>query len=278
MYLISLAFLISSAASCSDFLMNFTDPKLQLSVRTMDLGGGFNWTITSWPVNERTESDVVDWDPTYASFGITANWFGDDKYGFPSFFADSLNEKGLSCGFLALVGTGYAAQSDTKENVFAGVFCHWAAQKFADVYEVQAALENTVIWGPDALAQHFILRDASGTGLVVECIGGVQHVYLDTNDGENSFGIATNEPTFDYHLMNIKHYQWKRTLARQAVAIPGNFYPEERYLRVHMVKGGMQSLMEETTDYQTAISLAAQVMNTVTVPMGMDVYVLVCMW
>jgi len=68
--------------------------------------------------------------------------------------------------------------------------------------------------------------------------------------------------------MNIRHYEWKRTLARQSVAVPGNFYPEERYLRVHMVKAGMQSLMETTSDYQTAFSLATQVLNTITVPMG----------
>ena len=55
-------------------------------------------------------------------------------------------------------------------------------------------------------------------------------------------GVFTNEPTFDWHQQNIEHYEWKRTLARQAVAIPGNFYPEERFLRVHMVKTGMQQM------------------------------------
>lgn len=51
----------------------------------------------------------------------------------------------------------------------------------------------------------------------------------------------TNEPTFDWQVKNIDHYEWKRTLARQAVATPGNFYPEERFLRVHMIKSGMQA-------------------------------------
>ena len=31
----------------------------------------------------------------------------------------------------------------------------------------------------------------------------------------------TNEPGFAYHLANVKHLQWKRTLARQAVPVPG---------------------------------------------------------
>lgn len=54
--------------------------------------------------------------------------------------------------------------------------------------------------------------------------------------------MFTNEPTFDWHQKNIEHYEWKRTLARQAVAVPGNFYPEERFLRAYMVKSGMQSM------------------------------------
>lgn len=55
-------------------------------------------------------------------------------------------------------------------------------------------------------------------------------------------GVFTNEPTFDWHQKNIEHYEWKRTLARQAVAVPGNFYPEERFLRAYMVKSGMQDM------------------------------------
>jgi len=68
----------------------------------------------------------------------------------------------------------------------------------------------------------------------------------------------------------MKHYEWKRTLARQAVAIPGNFYPDERFQRVHMVKAGMQDqgLFESTVDYQTAFALTAQVLNTISVPEG----------
>lgn len=255
--------------ACSDFYMNFTDPTIKLSVRTMDLGLMKNWTITAWPANRKFFNlNVMDWDPKYSTVGISANWFGDDRWGAPSFFGDSLNEHGLSCSLLTLVDTQYESRDDSKINVFAGVLCHWATQMFQNVAEVNEMLPKVAIWGPDALAQHFVLRDATGASLVIECVGGAKQVYLDLNDGVSGFGIMTNEPQFSYHLENVKHYEWKRTLARQAVAIPGNYYPEERFLRIHMIKQGMQSFMESTTDIQTAISLAVQVMNTVTVPMG----------
>jgi len=61
-------------------------------------------------------------------------------------------------------------------------------------------------------------------------------------------------------------------LARQAVATPGNFYPEERFLRLHMAKSGMESLASSVTDFSTAFALTAQVQNTVMVPMGEGQY------
>jgi choloylglycine hydrolase len=255
-------------SACTDFYMNFTDPSLRFSGRTLDLGSMTNWSISTWPVESEQHHDFVNWQPKYNSLGLTGNWLGDDHFLGISFFGDSLNEHGLSCSFLTLVDTEYEEKSESKNNIFAGTFCHWASQLFTSVDEVQEALQDVAIWGPNALAQHFALRDASGKSLVVECTGGQHVAYLDANDGVETFGIMTNEPTFDYHLMNIRHYEWKRSLARQAVAVPGNFYPEERYLRVHMVKSGMQELMESTRDYQTAFSLTAQVLNTVTVPMG----------
>lgn len=226
----------------------------------MDLGGLFNFTLTSWPRGSSLPSHLEDtYKSNFGVLAITANWFGDKRYGFPSFFADSLNEKGLSCGLQTLVGTQYQERSLIKENIFAGDFCFWAAKQFSSVEEVQSALSKASIWGPDAVAQHFILHDATGKGLIVELVGGKQHVYLDSNDGISGFGITTNEPTLDWHLDNVRHYEWKRTLARQAVPVPGSWYPEERFLRIHMVKQGMASLMNTVTDFKTAFSLTSQV-------------------
>jgi len=263
---------LNVALSCSDFYMNFTNFKL--SARTLDLGSDKNWTITSWPRTTIKEvPDVltgITWPAKYGTIGLTANWLGDNHFGFPLFFGDSMNEKGLSCSLLTLVDSKYQSKDDTKTNVFAGVFCQYVSQTYDNVLDLQSALPSIAIWGPDALAQHFVVRDSMGNSLVIEMVNGQQQVYLDKNDGKTGFGIMTNEPTFDWHLGNVAHYEWKRTLARQAVATPGNFYPEERFMRVHMVKSGMQAqgLMTTTTDYQTAFSLTTQVLNTITVPQG----------
>jgi penicillin V acylase-like amidase (Ntn superfamily) len=100
---------------------------------------------------------------------------------------------------------------------------------------------------------------------VVEFVDSAMRVHTDLNDdGETGYGIMTNEPEFEYQLTNIKHLQWKRGLARQSVSVPGSWYPEERFMRIYMVKSGM----EAPTSYSQAIMQAVHVLNTITVPMG----------
>lgn len=278
-FLAIIVILSAACNACSDFYMNFSAPDIRLSVRTMDLGAEMtNWTFTAWPrgttvdfssLPPLTREQALSGEPIkYAMLGVSANWFGDNHWGFPTFFGDSINEKGLSCSLLTLVGTKYEHYSARKTNVFAGSFCKWATSQHANVLEVQAALDDIAIYGPDILAEHFILRDADGLSLVIEVMDHKKVVYLDRNDGVSGFGITTNEPTLDWHIENIKHYEWKRTLSRQSVAVPGNWYPEERFLRIHMVKSGMKSYDSDVTDYAQAFSLSAQVLNTVTVPQG----------
>ena len=68
----------------------------------------------------------------------------------------------------------------------------------------------------------------------------------------------------DPSTRSARHLQWKRTLVRQAVTVPGTWYPEERFMRVLMVKQGMPP----PKSMQTAVAQAVGVLNTITVPMG----------
>lgn len=177
-----------------------------------------NWTITSHPVeaihgskshDDDDDRNVIFWRAKIGTVGITANWFGDDTYGFPSLFADSLNAKGLSCSLLALINTQYEERSKDKLNVFAGTFCLYVTQTYSTVNDLVNTLPEITVYGPDAIAQHFVVRDASGTSLILEFVNGQKVIYVDRNDGVNGFGITTNEPFFNYHLQNVQHYEWK---------------------------------------------------------------------
>lgn len=144
--------------------------------------------------------------------------------------------------------------------------CRWVLESFATVDEAKAELPKVAIWGagPDVALTHWVVRDASGASLVLEFPDGTLHAHDDPNDGVRGWGIMTNEPPFEYHLAAAVHLGWKRTLARQAVPVPGSWYPEERFLRVLMVKETMQP----PASTQQAVAQAVGVLNTVTVPMG----------
>ena len=63
---------------------------------------------------------------------------------------------------------------------------------------------------------------------------------------------------------NVKHYEWKQTLARPAVGVPGAFYPDERFLRLHSLKQGLDT----PTTYQEVVQQAVHLLNSVTIPAG----------
>lgn len=220
--------LYRAALACSDFMMDFSAPAICLSVRTNDMTSMHNYTITSWPSMAASDSMVYShpdisfsWRSKYRVLGVSGNYLGDDAILFPSFIFDGLNEQGLSCSMLALIGTEYEDPAAGSINIFYGVFCKYIMQQYASVEEVLQDIDGITIYGPKIVAEHFVIRDSTGTSMVIELVNKEKRVYVDRNDGMSGYGIMTNEPAFDYHLTNIEHYEWKRSLSRQAVPVPG---------------------------------------------------------
>ena len=114
---------------------------------------------------------------------------------------------------------------------------------------------------------HFVVRDAQGLGLVVEFMDRSTKLYDDLNDGgAHGYGVFTNEPPYPWQVDNVRHFRWKQSLARESTVVPGNWYPDERFLRIHLVKAAMP----EPKTYQESIQHALHVLNTITVPMGLQ--------
>jgi len=179
-----------------------------------------------------------------------------------------LNTAGLSCDLHALLNSSYPSPSNTTSDLNLYLFCNWALSNFASSTEVKAALrrKDVHLWGVGGdNGVHFIVRDKIGQGVVVEFMQQSVKVYEDNNDGgATGFGVFTNEPEYPWQVANVKHYLWKQSLARPATAIPGAFYPDERFLRIYLIK----SSMPKPASYQEAIEQALHVLNSVTVPMG----------
>ena len=90
-------------------------------------------------------------------------------------------------------------------------------------------------------------------------------MYQDLNDGgKTGWGIMTNEPEYPYMVRMVQHFEWKQHLARPSTSMPGAFYPDERFLRLHLVRKGLP----KPKDFRMALMHAVHVLNTVTVPPG----------
>jgi penicillin V acylase-like amidase (Ntn superfamily) len=251
---------------CSDFMMS---DEYGLSVRTMDLGFGPTFGLKTQPRGHALAGLAPAKYGHIISVGANVST---KAYPLPAGMAFAgLNEAGLSCDLHSLLNSSYPPPSHSAKDLDLYLACNWALAGFARVADVKAALVagDVHLWGPAGWGQdgvHFILRDASGVGLAVEFLDGAMVLHDDLNDGETGYGVFTNEPPFAWQLANVKHYLWKQSLARPSTAMPGAWYPDERFLRIFLTK----SAMPPPASYQQAVQHALHVLNTITVPMGLQ--------
>lgn len=234
----------------------------RISVRTEDLGAlDYEYALATQP---RGSSCLRSCRHGYVSFVAALKDGGLNRTDFKA----GLNEAGLSCDKQTLIGSQYPASNASLDNIDVAYMCQWALEGFATVAEVKTALQAVNFVAPQSKEfwnGHWIFRDAFGQGLVLEFLEGRMLVYEDHNDdGHTGYGILTNEPPFPWQLQAVNHLKWKRSLARPAVAMPGAWYPDERFQRIYLLKSAFPKPKSE----QEAIMQAVHVMNSISVPLG----------
>lgn len=276
---IAAVLLTAVAEGCSNFYMGYTNASFRLSARTMDLSSDLDWIIHAFPRGQSSDVLGTRWTSKYGYVAFTPKSVAAMKRRFKlddinlgvlaarDFVSEGMNTEGLSCGFLTLEGSKFQSPDllHPHRNVFSQSLCKWVLENFSNVEEVQAALPGMRFTYDTAT--HFVIQDAGPKSIVVEFMEGEQLIHEDLNDGVETFGIMTNEPRFEWQLQNVKHLEWKNSLARSSVSVPGNWYPDERYLRIHLVKSGIERTKQPTT-YRQAVANTVAVLNSVTVPMG----------
>jgi penicillin V acylase-like amidase (Ntn superfamily) len=238
----------------------------------MDLGAWSSFSFISHPPGTAAEFGYVGVVPMSEKVPVVV------KQG----VAAGMNTAGLSCDMQTLIGSEYpdkpggqeeeedegtdsGSSNSTMTGVLNGFFCEWALSNYATAGEVADALRSThVVYGPDALGQHFILRDAARNSIVIEFLKKQTLIHEDLDDAESGFGIVTNEPPFPWHVENVKHWLWKQSLELPDATIASGFYPDLRFLRLASLKRGLP----EADSYQTVIMDAVHLLNSVTIPHG----------
>ncbi|RSX56010.1 choloylglycine hydrolase [Bifidobacterium dolichotidis] len=182
--------------------VSFVDPEGNLYFgRNLDWTVDYGEKVTYTPANYefKTRFGAPDQKRAILGMGITCE-------GLPLYF-DCVNEDGLACGGLNFPGYAQYEEGpvDGKTNVAAYEFPLWITRNFTTVAEVKEALKDVAIVAVQIAPQfpvsmlHWFITD-NKQSIVVEYMADGMHVY------DNPVDVMTNQPTFAYHLENLRNY------------------------------------------------------------------------
>lgn len=197
--------LFASVHACTDFILKADDNSI-ISGRSLEFGILLNEKITAMPrgqVFESTAPNQMKGKNWTSKFGYVAISAFDGQAPF-----EGMNEQGLSIGALWLPTTQYQDIPAGRECCAVSVvdFGAWILGNFATVEEVKTAVSSVFVWGP-LIPQmkmipplHFCVHDNQGNSIVIEFVNKQRIVY------QNTVGVLTNYPTYDWHLNNLREY------------------------------------------------------------------------
>ena len=169
--------------------------------RNLDYEFSYSETVTvtprNYPFHFRRMGDM----PThYAMIGMA---FVQQDY--PLYY-DATNEKGLSVAGLNFPGNAdYKPEIPGKDNVTPFELIPWLLGQCATVAQAREKLARMNLLAEDFSPQlplsplHWMISDREES-IVVESVRDGLKVY------ENPVGVMTNNPTFDFHLLNLANY------------------------------------------------------------------------
>lgn len=200
--------------------------------------------------------------------------------GYPLYY-EATNEKGLSMAGLNFPGNAdYKPYAEQQDNISPFEFIPWILGKCENINEVMEALSKINLVNINFSEElplsplHWIISDRERS-ITVESVAGGLKIY------ENSIGVLTNNPTFDYHLMNLNNYMHLHegapenrlctseelqvySLGMGAMGLPGDFSSASRFVRAAFVKLKSRSGESE----KESVSQFFHILASVAMPKG----------
>lgn len=279
--LVAVALWSSLIWSCSGIRLITKDAAV-IYARTMEFPHDFHSEIiaiprqTSFVGTLPNNHEGLRWKNKYGILG--ANGFGINH------IIDGFNEKGLEVGIYYF--SRYAEYQPYTHKNASRSLAPWELGTYllstcASVQEVRKiiATVNVVPTYQETLRKvppvHYIVHDATGASLVIEYVKGKLKLH------DNPLGVATNSPSFGWHMTNINNYIHLFSPNTQSVqltgvelfplgqgaafwGLPGDFTPPSRFVR-------LVALTQTAHPVATAdegINLAINIINNITIPRG----------
>ena len=121
------------------------------------------------------------------------------------FVVEGVNETGLSAGLFFFPQYGdYApyVEANNDKTLCDMQFVSWVLSQFSTIDQLKDAIDdvNLITLDNKIGAVHWRIVEPNGRMVVLEVVGGVPHFY------ENTLGVLTNAPGFNWHLTNLNNY------------------------------------------------------------------------
>ena len=247
--------------------------------RNLDLERGYGERVVITPRNYEIKMRCMGSLKThYGMIGMAAV-----VSGFPLYF-EATNEWGLSAAGLNFPGNAwYPDYAPGKKNVTPFEFIPWVLGCCTSVEGAKEKMENLNLVNLDFDDElklsplHWIICDQERS-VVVESMKGGLKIW------DNPFEVLTNNPPFDYHLMNMSNYmgltvgpavmKFPKQLPMEnysqgmgALGLPGDFSSASRFVRACFVKEN--SICDKNED--ASVNQYFHILDAVAMPKG-------CVW
>ncbi|MBQ1932630.1 MAG: choloylglycine hydrolase family protein [Muribaculaceae bacterium] len=197
------------------------------------------------------------------------------------FICEGVNEAGLSAGLFFFPEYGqYQEYSPSHNDETLGDLQvpTWILTQFASIDEVKEAIGGVRIVGLDRNSVvHYRIGEPSGRQVVLEIVDGVPHFY------ENTVGVLTNAPGFQWHVTNLNNYvnlfpgaAPDRKLGDVTLkpiggnsgflGLPGDATPPSRFVRIAFYRATAPQL---ATGHETVLQ-CFHILNNFDIPIGIE--------
>lgn len=244
--------------------------------RNLDLEKSYGECVTITPRNYRFNMRCMPpLEKHFAMIGAAAV-----VDGYPLYF-EATNEKGLSMAGLNFPDNAdYKPCCKSKCNVAPFELIPWLLGKCASVDDAVALLESVNVADVSfsenlpSTPLHWLLSDRVRS-VAVECVKSGLNVQ------NNPYGVLTNNPTFDYHVLNVTNYMHLHegaaenllcpdsamqnySLGMGAMGLPGDFSSASRFVRAVFVK----SKSKAQADEKSCVNQFFHILSSVAMPKG----------
>lgn len=195
---------INSARACTGITLHSADGAT-ITARTIEWAGNDLESRYSIVPRGHTQQSYV---PGGKKEGMTFK----AKYGYvglaveqEEFVVDGLNEAGLAAALFYFPDYGQYEDynPNSKSTTVSDLqLVSWILSRFSTIDEVREAITgiHVVTIDPRGSTVHWRITEESGRQVVLEIVGGKPTFY------ENTLGVLTNSPGFEWHLTNLNNY------------------------------------------------------------------------